>query len=623
MKFKPRDYQQSSHDAVISWWKHTISPCVVEAATGAGKSVIVAMLAETLHNISGGKRVLCLAPSAELVYQNAEKYAATGNPCSIYSASISKSLRHPVIFATEGTFKKVAKRLGSDFAGVIIDECHRITNTVQQIIEDMRDGNPNLRVAGLSATPYRLGDGFVFSQTPDGKPVPESSTRNPYFTRLVCYIGAHELIDRGFLTKPVVGEINAEEYDTSGLKVQKNGHFSKSTVDQAFEGWGRKTAGIVADIVAQTQGRKGVMIFAATVRHAEEVMASLPPGNSRMIGGKINTKDADRKRLISDFKAQRFKYFVNVNILTTGFDAPHVDAIAILRATESVSLLQQIIGRGLRLCDGKQDALILDYAGNVDKHCPDGDLFKPEIKAAYQGGEKQLIDAACEGCGGVNAFTARPNDEGLDVDNNGYFVDLVGERIDVETNPDKPSRYMPAHYGRRCMNSVKVGHEYERCDYYWSSKDCPACDHKNDIAARYCESCGDELIDPNAKLVAEFKRQKRSPHEKNTDEIINLKTIKTVSRSGSDMLRVEVQTEYRRFSLFYVLNSDKQFIKSKTDMFLEATQNGEVVPRTITYKKNKETGFYDVYAFNRPTDEEVLQGQLGCTVDEFKERAIA
>jgi DNA repair protein RadD len=623
MKLIPRDYQTAAHDAVIKWWKHTTSPCLVEAATGSGKSIIIAMLAETLHSISKGKRVLCLAPSSELIVQNSEKYAATGNPCSVYSASIGKSLRHPVVFATEGTFKAVAKRLGHEFAGVIIDECHRITPTVKAIIDDMKEGNPNLRICGLSATPYRLGDGFVFAQMPNGKPVPESSSRDPYFTRLVYYIGAPELIDRDYLTPPVIGEINADQYDVSGLKVQKNGQYSKKSIDQAFEGWGRKTAGIVADIVEKTHDRMGVMIFAATVRHAEEIMASLPPENSRMIAGSINTNKTDRARLISDFKNRRFKFFVNVNILTTGFDAPHVDAIAILRATESVSLLQQIIGRALRKHDAKRDALILDYAGNIDKHCPDGDLFAPEIKAAYQGGEKMPIDAICEFCSAVNTFTARPNSEGMGIDKWGYFLDLTGHRVNTETDPDKPEKEMPAHFGRRCTNSVKVGHEYQRCDYYWTGKDCPACDHKNDIAARYCEICREELIDPNAKLVSDFKHQKRSPHEKQTDEVISMDVVSTLSRSGADMLRVEMQTTHRRFSLFYVINSEKDFIKRKTDAFLQVTGGGQDAPKTVTYQKNKESGFYDVYGFNRPTDEQDLQDKIGCTVDEFAERQKA
>src|SRR5690606_4901840 len=100
----PRFYQSDAHDAVIEHWKKSVLPVLIEAATGAGKSVIVALIARALYNLSGGKRVLCLAPSAELVTQNHEKYLALGEKASIYSASAGqKSLRHQVVFATEGT----------------------------------------------------------------------------------------------------------------------------------------------------------------------------------------------------------------------------------------------------------------------------------------------------------------------------------------------------------------------------------------------------------------------------------------------------------------------------------------------------------------------------------------
>ena len=601
--YTPRPYQQSAHDAVMNWWRHTTSPCVIEAATGAGKSHIIAMLAESLHKISKGKRVLCLAPSAELVRQNADKYLATGAPCSIYSASISKSLRHPVIFATEGTFKGVAKRLGHEFAGVVIDECHRLTNTVKDIIEDMKEGNPNLRVCGLSATPYRLSEGFVFSQMPDGKLIPESCARDPYFTRLVYYIGAPELIGAGFLTPPVIGSIGVDEYDTSGLVVQKNGHYSKASVDQAFEGWGRKTSDIVADVIGKTRGRMGVMIFASTVRHAEEIMASLPPDNSRMIGGTINTKKADRNRLIEDFKARRFKYFVNVNILTVGFDAPHVDAIAILRATESVSLLQQIIGRALRKHPDKKEALILDYSGSVEKHCPDGDLFSPEIKAAYQGGERPDIEAACEYCNGINIFTARKNNEGLGVDSNGYFIDLCGERVNTEENPDKTPKFMPAHYGRRCTNQVKHRHEYQRCSYYWTGKDCQACGHKNDIAARYCEVCKNELIDPATKLRIDFKRFKKDPTQIQTDRVIDMDVNPVVTRSGKECLVANFVTEWRSFSVWLHPEVKGGRLYAEYIQFMDATMSGVEKPETVTYHKDTKSGFYNIHDYGRQTDE--------------------
>jgi len=101
-----RPYQQNAHDAVIDWVRMTTSPCLVDAATGAGKSHIISAVSETIHKISKGKRVLCLAPSAELVEQNHAKYIATGNEASIFSSSAgSKCLRHPVVFGTPGTVK--------------------------------------------------------------------------------------------------------------------------------------------------------------------------------------------------------------------------------------------------------------------------------------------------------------------------------------------------------------------------------------------------------------------------------------------------------------------------------------------------------------------------------------
>jgi DNA repair protein RadD len=607
MKLIPRDYQIEAHDAVIENWKKSTEPCLVEAATGAGKSLIVAIIAKTLFELSRGKRVLCLAPSKELIEQNAEKYRALGLECSIYSASISKSLRHQVVFATEGTFKKVAKRLGHEFAGVIIDEAHRITPTIISIIEDMREGCPQLRVAALGATPYRMDTGYIYAIDEHDRPVPEWQTRDPYFKKLVYRITAQTLIERGFLIKPEIGAINASSYDTSGLELQKNGKFTAASVERAFVGWGRETSAIVGDIVAQSAGRKGVMIFAATVRHAEEIMASLPPENSRMIGGDINSSTKDRERFVRDFKAQRFKYAVSVGMLTTGFDATHVDLIAILRATESVGLLQQIIGRGMRIspATGKTDCIVLDYAGNIERHCPDGDIFAPEIKAARKKGDAEPIEVICEDCGTVNLCSPRQNDEGFSIDKHGYFVDLAGDRILVET-PDGKKKPMPAHYSRRCSAYLPPRYEH-RCAYSWSAKDCPACGHKNDIAARFCESCREELVNPNDKLVTMHKALKRDPRLEQTDEVVDIQLISSVSRAGNEMYRAEVLTTHRKFTVYLMHESKSQRIRDNAQAVINAINSGEA--KTVTYQKN-EKDFYEIMAFNRKTDDEKLAEAL-------------
>lgn len=598
----PRWYQESAHDAVINHWRASTLPVVVEAATGAGKSVIVAMLAKTLHELSGGKRVLCLAPSAELVTQNAEKYKAIGEKCSIYSASTGqKSLRHQVIFATEGTFKKVAKRMASEFAGVIVDECHRITPTIKRIIEDMRQGSPNLRVCGLSATPFRLGDGMIFGVDPEGKALNESVARDPYFHQCVYSIGARMLLELGFLTPLRAGEINASKYETDGLKVQSNGQFSAATVKAAFEGWGRRTAAIVADVVAQTQDATGVMIFAATVNHAKEVMASLHPDNARIVTGE--TPKGEREKIVKNFKAGEFLYLVSVGTLTTGFDAPNVSHIAILRATESVSLLQQIMGRGMRLFDGKTECVVFDYAGNFEKHCPDGDLYAPQVKAAYQSEGGDPIEAVCESCSRVNMFSARPNDSGFLIDANGYFSDLTGERI-VTQNHKGDMVPMPAHFGRRCQHShLRTG---ERCDYYWSCKVCPVCDHANDIAARYCTGCKCELINPGDKLIEMHQAHKKDPTKPQTEEVLLITYMRGVSRAGNDMITAEVTTPRRKFPIYLMENSNWQ--AQKRMAFSLATDEFTVTPRTITYVKKGD--FWEALGFGALTDDEQLQQRL-------------
>lgn len=599
----PRPYQQAAHDAVIDHWKKSIAPVVVEAATGAGKSIIVALLAKSLYDLSGGKRVLCLQPTADLVDQNSEKYKMIGERCSIYSASISKSLRHQVVFATPLTFKRVAKRLGHEFTGVILDEAHRIVPTVKTIISDMQEGNPNLRVCGLSATPFRLGTGYIYGIDEHDRAMHESVCKDPYFYKLVYAIRARELIEAGFLTPLRAGDINTISYDTDGLKVQSNGSFSNATVKAAFEGWGRKTSAIIADVVAQTQESRGVMIFAATVKHAEEIMASLHPDNARMVGGKINTRRKDRKKVIDDFKAQKFTYLVSVGTMTTGIDFTHVDTIAILRATESVSLLQQIMGRGMRLYDGKHECVVLCYANNLDRHCPDGDLYRPEVKAQTKSGESEPIECRCPECNRINVFTPRKEAEDLNIDEYGYLVGLDGTPILVENHKGEQVP-MPAHHGRRCQHSnPRTG---ERCDYYWTSKQCPVCEHHNDITARYCEECEAELINPGDKLIEMYHEHKKDPTKPQCERVVSIDYVRGISRSGNDMITAHVFTESRKVVFYLTEASD--YAARKKQYFAQHTNNFSEKPRTIAYRKKGD--FWNLLRFNAPTDQELLQEKL-------------
>lgn len=591
---KLRAYQQEAADAALSWVRKTTDACIVHAPTGAGKSLIIAEIARVLHEISGGKRVLVTAPTSELVVQDAEKYKAMGGECSIFSSSAGeRSLRHPVVFGTPGTVRRRIRRFGSEFCAVIIDEGHRITNEIKSIIENLRSQNPNIRVIGLSATPYRLGEGYVYAMDENGKPVPERAARDPYYTAQVYSISERYLIDQGYLSPPVIGQIGSDHYETMHMEVNSRGKFDKADVDRAYHGQGRKTAYIVADVVSKSHNREGVMLFSASIEHAEEIMASLPPKLSALVTGKTK----NRGEIITRFKSKELKYLVNVDVLTTGFDAPHVDVIALLRATESVSLLQQIIGRGLRIDDDKDDCLVLDYAENLERHCPDGDIFNPEIKASFKAGEKEFIKAECPDCKVENEFSARKNDDGFDIDQWGYFVDLAGNQIATEHGP------MPAHYGRRCLGQIKHGPTFIQCNHRWTFKECPHCGEDNDIAARRCGSCKGELVDPGEKLRIEFKALKRDPTRIQTDRVVDWDHKTSVSRKGNECVVVTFTTEYRSFTVWFHPYVKGGKLRNAWLQLNEATQELQVMPETIQYRKDPDTGFYEVFSYGGDPDE--------------------
>ena len=591
-----RTYQQDAHDAVWGHIRGSVDPCLVEAATGAGKSHIIAALARTINGATG-KRVLCLAPSAELVTQNREKYLATGNRASMFSASAgAKELRHKVVFGSPLTVKNRISRFKDGYAAVIVDEAHGLTPTLKDIILAMIEGNPNLRVIGMTATPYRMRTGYIFRIWPDGRVNDDNTSIDPYFTNLVSRITAPELIDIGFLTKPAIGSPGADGYDTGSMQVNSRGQFDKSDIDRAYHGKGRLTADIVADVVNQCRNRRGVMFFAATVQHAQEIMESLPPDLSEIVTGDTGKKE--RARTIARFKEKRIKYLVNVSVLTTGFDAPHVDCIAILRKTESAGLWSQIIGRGLRLDDYKTDCLVLDYTTNIDDHFPDGDVFDPNIQAKAAKEKGVGIDAECPDCGYENNFGANPDYAEFSVNKHGYCVDLAGSTVETEYGP------LSAHYGRRCwgMHKTGTGGTYERCSYRWTSKECPECQEPNDIAARYCCKCRAEIVNPNEKLVADFKKLKRTPTERQTDVVLSMDLREGISQSGNRTVRADFVTPYRSFSVWFVPESKGWKQREEWARFDAATQDGQ--PRTVTYKKDAESGFYRLLGLNQEEDYE-------------------
>ncbi|MEZ9244834.1 DEAD/DEAH box helicase [Vibrio lentus] len=458
-----RPYQADSVKSVIHYFRKHQTPAVLVLPTGAGKSLVIAELARLAKG-----RVLVLAHVKELVEQNHEKYEGYGLKGSIFSAGLGrKETDQQVVFASVQSVVRNLDSFSNQFSLLVIDECHRVpdekTSSYQKVITHLRENNSGIKVLGLTATPYRLGMGWLYQYHTRGQ---VRSEEPRFFRDCIFELPIRYLLDEGFLTPARMIDAPVLSYDFSQLKPASTGRYKEAELDMVIEQSKRATPQIVDQIIELAKDKLGIMIFAATVRHAQEILGLLPEGKSSIVIG--DTPTLERDQIISDFKDRKIKFLVNVSVLTTGFDAPHVDLIAILRPTESISLYQQIVGRGLRLSPGKKECLVLDYAGNSY------DLYQPEVGDPKPDSDSEIITIPCPACGFNNNFWGK-------LDSNGFLLE---------------------HFGRKCQGyfTDEDTGEREHCNYRFRAKYCGECGADNDIAARICHECDATLVDPDKKL---------------------------------------------------------------------------------------------------------------------------
>jgi len=468
-----RPYQQQAVDATLNHFRQSDESAVIVLPTGAGKSLVIAELARLAR-----RKILVLTHVKELVEQNHAKYQSYGLAGGVFSAGLKrKESHHQVTFASVQSVSANLDQFRDEYSLVIIDECHRVsgddTSQYQRIIELLRQQNNALKVLGLTATPYRLAMGWIYRYHYRGFVRGSVDEQDKPFQHCIFELPLNYMINRGYLTRPELVNAAVAQYDFSALSQDRFGDYAEKDVNQLLSKHKRVTRAIVEQVMELAVQRQGVMIFAATVKHAREITGYLPEHETALVTGATDQKDRDL--LIQRFKQRQLKYLVNVSVLTTGFDAPHVDVIAILRPTQSVSLYQQIVGRGLRLDDGKQDCLVIDYAGNhVNLHHPEVGEPKPNL-------DSEPVQVFCPGCGFANIFWGK-------TDSGGRVIE---------------------HYGRRCQGLLESmeGDEPagkngrpQQCDYRFRFKECPHCGGENDIAARNCHQCQKAIIDPDDQL---------------------------------------------------------------------------------------------------------------------------
>ncbi|TLF50438.1 DEAD/DEAH box helicase [Halomonas urmiana] len=485
-----RPYQHQAVTRVVEYFRAADDPAVVVLPTGSGKSLVIAELARLARG-----RVLVLAHVRELVEQNHAKYQAYGLEADIFSAGLGRkeSGRQVVFGSVQSVVRHLERFDDGAFTLLVIDECHRVSSekeaSYRRVIDRLRHANPRLKVLGLTATPYRLGQGFIYHRHHHGMVRGDEAC---FFRDCVFEQPLRLMVRQGYLAEPRRIDAAVERYDFSALAPASSGLFREEELNRVVAG-NRATPGIIAEVIERARERQGVMLFAASVAHAEEILGYLPAGEAALITGA--TPSAERERLIAAFKAREVKYLVNVAVLTTGFDAPHVDLIAILRPTESVSLYQQIVGRGLRLSPGKADCLILDYAGNP------WDLYAPEVGSPKPDGDSEPVQVPCPECDHPNLFWGKRDGE-LVIEHFGRRCQGLVPSTRARPRAKSANRASPRAKGTSSRSAAPA---MEQCSFRFRFKTCPDCGAENDIAARRCQGCQALLVDADDKLREALK----------------------------------------------------------------------------------------------------------------------
>ena len=379
-----RPYQ---HDAVESVYRHLRerddNPCVVIPTAGGKTPALATICRDAVERWNG--RVLVVSHVKELLDQAVEKLklVCPTLPIGVYSAGLKRrDTRQQVIIAGIQSIYRRACELDV-FDLVIVDEAHLIPadgeGMYRQFLTEAKIVNPHLRVIGLTATPYRLDSGSICG--PDN------------LLQAICYeIGIKELIRDGYLC-PLVSKAGINKADFGQLHV-RGGEYLADEVESLMDQQSLVESAC-GELVAYTRDRQAVLIFASSVKHGKHVVRALAEQHGIECGficgetpaGERNELLARFRGIPSDglFERRTLKYLCNVNVLTTGFDAPNIDCVVLLRPTLSPGLYYQMVGRGFRLFPGKRNCLILDFGGNVLRHGPVDQLSLKERPTGSNG----------------------------------------------------------------------------------------------------------------------------------------------------------------------------------------------------------------------------------------------
>ena len=382
-----RPYQEEAIDSTLRYFQEQEGNPLIVLPTGTGKSVVIAEFCKRILAEWSDTKILVVTHVRELIKQNYDELKTMWPeaPAGINSAGLKKRDYDPsiVFCGIQSVHRRASKFVKVDL--VLVDEAHLIprkTNTMyQKFLNNLKIMNPHVRVIGLTATPYRLDSGLL--HTGD----------NNLFDGISYEADLKDMVEQGYLTK-LVSKQPKTRLDVSGVSI-RGGEFVAGELERAVNRTDVNES-IVREIVLFGAERKSWLIFCAGVQHATDV-ANIVRGygiSCETIFG--DTPAAERDRIVRDFKAGRIRSIASMGVLTTGFNAPAVDLLCLLRPTQSTGLYIQIMGRGMRNSPGKSDCLVLDFAGNIARHGP-VDRVNPK-KPRQSNGEGVAPTKDCPKC---------------------------------------------------------------------------------------------------------------------------------------------------------------------------------------------------------------------------------
>jgi len=396
MRKEPRDYQLEAYKALIADIGAGQRP-YVSMSTGSGKSMVCAMLAEKA--LKQGVRALILVPTSELVRQNYnEHFNYTDRPdaLGICSAKLMKAqVNKQIVYATYTSFLR-RRTTSGQFNLLVLDEAHYLNpdknTSYQKIIRSLLRLNPEMKICGLTATPYRIDQGMLHEDCVKGKAI---------FTNCSYETNIADLIKRGYLShvESISGDVEIELTDVK----MKGADYDPSIVGVKFDA-------IAADAVADMKLKfeayniNTAIIYASTLDNARTIIELWGEDSMKMVYGDM--AEHERKKTIewlSEGKGKR--HIVNVGILVTGFDYQLLDCVVMLMATKSLVKYVQIAGRVIRAHAEKELGYVLDYGSNIERHGPIDSTIPPRNKKKK--GDAPKKPCLVDGCGFPNILSAK------------------------------------------------------------------------------------------------------------------------------------------------------------------------------------------------------------------------